>query len=214
MSKDQFSKDEQKQQTLQFLEAFSKGEVCVHPTDTIPGLTCDPRRPSSVQNLDKIKKRGAKKSFVALVDSFDSAQKYWEPLPTFWQDLIRKLWPGPITFVWKARANLPTCIVSHLGEIALRHPRLSPETVWFEKVMEQILVPIPSTSINYADGKPILGGKELEEFCAKYAIYLPKMLSHSSGTASTVVRILDETRYEFLRVGAVSEKEFLSVYKH
>jgi L-threonylcarbamoyladenylate synthase len=205
--------DQQKQEISTFLEKFRQGQVCVHPTDTIPGLTCDPKNDRALQNLEQIKKRTQKKSFVSLVPSFEHALGFWQPLPELWLRLIARIWPGPVTFVWKARTNLPRCLVSERGEIALRFPQLGPSADWFLKVMKQLDCPIPSTSINCEGEIPLVGGKELEEFCKTNGIYLAKFIPSSGASIpSSVIRILSDENFEFLRIGSFSKEDFLKIY--
>ena len=203
----------EKDEVSDFLSHLSQGRVCAHPTDTIPGLTCDPRNAKALQSLEEIKKRTQKKAFVGLVPSLDRALDFWEPLPEFWRVLLNKIWPQSISFVWKARTNVPACLLSESGELALRYPRLDPEAEWYYQLMNELDTPLPSTSINYEGQPPISSIPELEEFCKQHSVYVPKDLpSHSGKGASSVLRIIDEDRFEWLRVGAFSEEEFDRIY--
>jgi len=207
--------EKQNQQVLTFLRNLKEGKVCVHPTDTIPGLTCDPWNESSIESLEQNKKRSEKKAFVGLISSFEKALRFWQPLPKFWIKLLPYVWPRPVTFIWKAGTNVPTCFVSQNGELALRYPRLQPEAYWFHRVMDQVDYPLPSTSINYQKGTPIVSGEELSDFCKMHSIYLPDLLpppppAHS--LPSSLIRIIDEKNYEWLRKGAISPDEFSLLY--
>lgn len=203
----------QKQQTSTFLRKLRDGKVCVHPTDTIPGLTCDPWNETAVLSLEQNKKRTQKKTFVGLLSSFERAKEFWQPLPEFWLKFIPRVWPGPLTFIWKAGTNVPTCMISKTGELALRCPRLHPEADWFRKVMEQVDYPLPSTSINYEEGTPIVDAKELASFCKTHSIYLPELLPISKNNLpSSLIRIVDNEHFEWLRKGAFAEEEFSKLY--
>lgn len=196
-----------------FVKAFRGGQVCVHPTDTIPGLTCDPFNSKAVERLNEIKKRTLSKTFVGLVPSIDKALESWIELPRFWGQALREIWPKPITFVWKGRENLPTCLLSERGEIALRYPILGKDTQWLYKVLKELPYPLPSTSINDQGQPPLVSKKEVENFCELNKVFLPEMIFEKSPRAqpSTVIRILDAEKFEFLREGAISKQTFITL---
>ncbi len=197
-----------------FLKNWSDGRVCVHPTDTIPGLTCQPDNAAAVRRLEDTKRRDPNvKTMVGLVASFAQAQHFWRELPPLWKKLLPLLWPGPLTLVWKSQDHVPSCLVSDLGELALRHPQLREADQWFEHVLNAVKQPLPSTSINYATQAPILGGVELQSFCVQNNVFLPPLSESPAGSRpSSVLRIIDDTHYEWLRKGAFSEDAFDKLY--
>lgn len=196
-----------------FLDNLRRGRICVHPTDTVPGLTCDPRDTSALDSLERIKKRSQKKPFVGLLASFDQAFHYWQDLPPFWHDLIPKIWPEAITFVWKARSNVPVCFLSKEGELALRCPKLPKDALWFQKVLETLDSPLPSTSINYEGEASLTDEKELKEFCKIHDVYLPAHLPQTpAALPSSIIRITKGAHFEWLRKGAFSESNFVKIH--
>ena len=69
-----------KQQAEAFLGAFQQGRTCLHPTDSVPGLTFDPTSASAIENFFSVKGRG-EKGFVCLSSSLETALNFWQPLP-------------------------------------------------------------------------------------------------------------------------------------
>ena len=198
---------------LQFIENLEKGRVCVHPTDTIPGLACDPRNPSAVRALEEIKKRTEKKPFVGLVASFEKAQVFWEELDPLWKRVLAKVWPNTVSFLGRARKNLPSCLVSQTGELALRVPRLRPEAEWFYEILQRMDVPLPSTSINWEGERPLLNRSEIESFARNHGVYLTSLaIEGSQQQASSLIRIEASGAYTFLREGAYSRQMFEDLF--
>ncbi len=209
----EFLEEYKKLQTSTFLEHLRQGHVCVHPTDTIPGLSCDPYNAHAVQNLEQIKKRTQKKAFVGLVASFENALEHWEPLPELWKTLIPQIWPKPISFVWKARQNVPKCLVSEHGELALRFPLLNTSSDWFYNVMTQMKTPLPSTSVNYEKNPPLSDKQDISEFSKRHGLYLADLApAEKTSLPSSVVRIKEDASMEWLREGAITKEEFQKFY--
>ena len=50
-------------QVQDFLEAYHRGFVCLHPTDTVPGLTFNPESLIGQQRIQALKKTSRRKSF-------------------------------------------------------------------------------------------------------------------------------------------------------
>ena len=209
----EYSSSDHAHVSANFLRNWQAGRVCVHPTDTIPGLTCNPADTRAIQRLEQLKKRTQQKALLGLVADFSTAQRFWQTLPALWEELIPLLWPAPLTCVWKSRASVPPCLVSERGELALRQPLLARDDRWLLTVLQKLSYPLPSTSINYEGEAPLSGEHDLAQFCAKHAVFLPPISWEAKNTApSSVLRIIDEKNFEWLRVGALSEEKFQAIY--
>lgn len=208
-----WNKEEEREISL-FLEAFNSGRVCVHPTDTIPGLCCNPFDAEAVASLQEVKKRAGNKVFVGLVPSLEVAKTFWKTLPSSWELFLSEFWPGPLTFLWEARKTTPDCFVSDKGELALRYPKLREDSLWFFRVMLECKGPVPSTSINYGGEPPRVRSKDIFDFQKETNVYISKIWKEPQGASkpSSLIRILDEKNYEFLREGAVSKSQFSQLW--
>jgi tRNA A37 threonylcarbamoyladenosine synthetase subunit TsaC/SUA5/YrdC len=206
---------------------LARGAVALHPTDTLPGLTADPRLGVGVAALTRLKGRPDGKPLIGLVAGLDAARRWWAPLPAGWERSLAKLWPGPVTVVWRASAEAPRALVSPDGTIALRSPALAADDAWFLDVLAQVHVPLPSTSVNSAGGQPArtwdeavgaLAELKASAGCEPVETHVPPKVVPSHAAAllegasaprpSTVIRIAASDgapRYELLRAGALSE---------
>ena len=66
------------QNTLKVLE---HGGTILYPTDTIWGIGCDATSPAAVEKIFAIKKRGAEKSLIILLDDVSKLKNYVEHVP-------------------------------------------------------------------------------------------------------------------------------------
>ena len=62
------------------VEWLNAGKILIHPTESIWGLGCDAMNENAVNLIFKIKKRDKKKSFILLIDSLISFEKYLQDI--------------------------------------------------------------------------------------------------------------------------------------
>ncbi len=196
----------------EFIFAFQSGQVCLHPTDTIPGLCFDPLNPLAKKNLEKIKGRGLNKGFVCLVSSLEKALTWWQPLPEKWHQALTRLWPGPLTVVWSNK-SAPVSVLDPFDKtLALRYPHLDEKQVWFQKVLQSLEVALPSTSCNKSNEPPKTSWHEARDFsCSqKPEIFIPSIddpVLQENQLPSTIVRILPDGSYKILREGPITSEK-------
>ncbi len=102
------------------VEWLNAGKILIHPTESIWGLGCDAMNEKSVNLIFKIKKRDKKKSFILLIDSLISFEKYLQDIDDKDRFYLDEHWPGPYTFLIKYNDNLPSHLKNETGKIALR----------------------------------------------------------------------------------------------
>ena len=103
--------------SIEWLEA---GKILVHPTESIWGLGCDAFNENAVDLIFKIKKRNKNKSFILLIKSLESFQKYLENIKEIDKKYLSQFWPGPYTFLIRYNDKLPAHLKNNTGKIALR----------------------------------------------------------------------------------------------
>ena len=102
------------------VEWLNAGKILIHPTESIWGLGCDAMNEKAVNLIFKIKKRDKKKSFILLIDSLISFEKYLQDIDDKDRFYLDEHWPGPYTFLVKYNDNLPAHLKNETGKIALR----------------------------------------------------------------------------------------------
>lgn len=202
--------------TKDFLTAWNSGQVCIHPTDTLPGLSFNPLLPSSKKLLFKIKQRESSKPPVSLIGSLDKALIFWQPLSSLWLQLLKAVWPGPVTIIAKASDQAPTALVSDDGFLALRLPNLSNNKSWLKEVLEAIETPFPTTSVNISGFPPCTTWQDATETFQKNEVYIPQWQTTDSqflDLPSTIVKIENDHSYKIIRSGALAEQDFINLWQ-
>lgn len=208
----------------EFLKALEDGYVCLHPTDTIPGLTFHPALNKSSQTtysnlelLESYKQRSGSKPFIALVDQFETATRFWEPLPPKWDDFLKKIWPAPISFIWLASDTVPPRLLGADGTLALRSPKLPESHEWFREVLRLIKLPLPTTSVNLSGESPACTIKDaVKMLSGQKGFFVADALKTAHEEArptspSSVVKIQGDGSYHLVREGLVSLDSFASM---
>jgi L-threonylcarbamoyladenylate synthase len=98
------------------------GGVILYPTDTLYGLGVDPQSTAALAALARIKGRDPGKPVPVLLADAALVERYAAAVPAPWRLLMERLWPGPLTLVFPARAGLPAPVRSADGTVALRVP--------------------------------------------------------------------------------------------
>jgi len=101
--------------------SLREGGVIAYPTDTAYGLGVDPSNRAAVERLFELKGRAADKPILLLVDSMAMARSLARPNPAF-ERVAAAFWPGPITLVTWAGADLSAGITAGTGTVGLRWP--------------------------------------------------------------------------------------------
>lgn len=98
------------------------GGLVAIPTETVYGLAADARNPSAIAEVYALKGRPASNPLIVHV-----ADAAWLPdwaldVPPAAGDLIAAFWPGPLTLVLTARADVPGIVTADQDSVALRQP--------------------------------------------------------------------------------------------
>lgn len=184
--------------TAAFVAAFARGLLCLHPTDTLVGLTSN-----SYAALCTYKQRPRQHGYVHLAADFASACRYWQPLPAGWRARLPQLWPAPLTIVWHAAA--PESQGTRDGMLAIRVPRLLPQHSWFAACLRELQL-IPSTSVNSHREPPLPLAAAVARAQGDVRVHVPEPLLHEQAsrpaTASTLIKLRDDGSWELLRQGS------------
>lgn len=120
------------------------GRVIAYPTEAVYGLGCDPTNIDAVQSILDIKGRPAAKGLILIGADLEQLLPYIDLEGV--RDLPRVLntWPGPVTWIIKARPDIPTWLRGVHNSVAVRvtaHPLAAQLAKTFGK-------PLVSTSAN------------------------------------------------------------------
>ncbi len=161
------------------------GGVLLSPTDTVYGLACDPFSHEAVRKVLELKGREEEKGFLLLIGDPTQAALL-AALPPRFEELARRLWPGPVTLLLPALPEVPVSIAGQQGKIGLRIPR---DPFW-ERVLGEWGKPVLSTSANRS-GQP--APQTLAELRALFAEEVDLFLAGGEPVAKPPSTVVDLT---------------------
>lgn len=187
-------------------DAWLSGKVCLHPTDTLPGLSFNPNSEQAWRRLSKIKKRDESKTCISLVASLDFALGFWRDLPGVWSRVLADLWPSSLSVIWQANNTCPKTLVRESGTVAFRCPPLLQQNQWLLALIESVGSPFPTTSVN-CSGEPAANdfGAANHFLDGLEGVYIPEEFEVPGGQASTLIEIFDDSSFRIHRPGPCSE---------
>lgn len=108
---------------LKIAECLRDGGVIIYPTDTIYGIGCDISNHKSVERITeimRIKKDKAMFSFIC--HDLSHLSDYSKPLNNSIFKIMKRVLPGPYTFILNANNNVPKLLSSKKKTVGIRIP--------------------------------------------------------------------------------------------
>jgi len=138
--------------------AFLKnGGVIVYPTDTIYGVGADIFNKTAIERIYKIKhKKSIGFSFIC--SDLTEIAKYAIVSDQSYK-IMKRVLPGPFTFVFKATKLVPKLLVPNKKTVAIRIP----DNKICLEIVKQLSNPIISTSVNMSGEEPYSDPLEIEK---------------------------------------------------
>lgn len=113
--------DERKIQQL--IAQLEKGAVIIYPTDTVYALGCDLTNKKAVEKLSRIRRLDPKKArFSFICENISQLAEYAAQIDNEIFRLMKRLLPGPYTFILKASHQVPKLIQGRRSSIGVRVP--------------------------------------------------------------------------------------------
>jgi L-threonylcarbamoyladenylate synthase len=105
------------------VQILRQGGVIAYPTEAVFGLGCDPMNEKAVMRLLALKHRAVSKGLLLIGADYGQLLPFIDETKVPLTALARAqaTWPGPITWVFPARATTPTWIRGHFQSIGIRH---------------------------------------------------------------------------------------------
>ncbi|MGI8612456.1 MAG: L-threonylcarbamoyladenylate synthase [Nocardioidaceae bacterium] len=102
--------------------AVRSGKLVVIPTDTVYGLAADAFDPEAVRRMLRAKGRGRNQPPPVLVASPTTLDALAKEIPAWARDLVKALWPGPLTLVCRQQPSLTWDLGETRATVAVRMP--------------------------------------------------------------------------------------------
>lgn len=181
------------------IKILRDGGVVIFPTDTAVGIGCRVDSIEGIERIYEIRHRPPEKPLLLLVSSFEMAQEYTLPLSEKVYSLMKKYWPGGITFVLPVNEEkVPVAVRAGKPTVAIRLPDHE-ELVY---IIDEVGVPIVAPSANFSGERTPLKIEEVDEALKKQVDFVLPGVCTMEGVST----ILDVTvkPFEITREGVVT----------
>ncbi|MDV6234032.1 L-threonylcarbamoyladenylate synthase [Leptospira ellisii] len=150
----------EKRKLQQISDRLLEGKVYIFPTDTVYALVADSQSKTGVERLYELKNIPKNQPLSLVCPNISVASNYMESLPNEAFRLMKRVTPGPFTFIAKANKHLPRVSFSNQKEkqIGIRIP----DSVYLQELMKLHPNPLTTTSV-FANDEFIIEVDSLEE---------------------------------------------------
>ncbi len=180
-------------------KAIRAGKLVVFPTETVYGIGANAFDSEACRRIYKVKNRNVDNPLIIHVSSIEMAEKI-AYIPEMYRNVIKRLWPAPITFILKSKKILSEVAVAKLDTIAVRMPAHKVAL----RLINKAGVPIAAPSANVSTMPSATKAEHaLQYFRDKVDVII------DSGPAQNGIEstIIDLRRFALVRAGAFSVEE-------
>src|SRR5512135_1525688 len=102
-------------------ETLRAGGIIAYPTDTTYGIGCSIFSKKGIEKIYTIKQREKKKPFSFICSDLSEVTRYAK-VSNFAFNIMKRLLPGPYTFVLDATSIVPNLLVTKQKTVGIRIP--------------------------------------------------------------------------------------------
>lgn len=130
------------------VDCLRDGGVVIYPTDTIYGIGCDIFMQKSIEKITTLTGNEKKKAALTFICSdLSQLSDYSKPISNSIFKTMKKVLPGPFTFILEANNNVPKLLQSKKKTVGIRIP----DNSIIREIVTQLGHPILSTSVKDDD---------------------------------------------------------------
>jgi tRNA threonylcarbamoyl adenosine modification protein (Sua5/YciO/YrdC/YwlC family) len=177
------------------VEILRNGGVIIYPTDTVYALGCDIYNHKAVKRVYEIKNEAETKLFSFIIPNLKNIAKYAK-VSDYAYKTIRRLLPGPYTFVLPASREIPKKLWTKRKTVGIRMP----DSFVARKLAEELGNPIISTSATTRRGEQLSNPEEIASIF-DFSVDLMLAMGELTGPPSSIVDFSGEIP-EIIREGA------------
>jgi tRNA threonylcarbamoyl adenosine modification protein (Sua5/YciO/YrdC/YwlC family) len=170
------------------IKVLRNGGLIIYPTDTVYGIGCDIHNTRAVERLCKVQQIDPRKinlSFICY--DLSHISEYTRNLPTSVFKMMKKILPGPYTFILNANNNVPKILHTRKNTVGIRVPNHNIPRM----IVKELGNPLLNSSIKDAD-KIVEYTTDPEEIYDRYK-HLADLIINSGFGGNTASTILDCT---------------------
>jgi L-threonylcarbamoyladenylate synthase len=131
--------------------------VLAVPTETFYALAAHPFREEALKRLFSLKDRPLNKPVLLLVSGPEMLSQAATQVPETARRLMDAFWPGPLTLIVPARAELSSYLTGNTGTVGVRQPRQNATL----SLLAALGVPLTGTSANRSGRPPVVTASEV-----------------------------------------------------
>lgn len=194
-------------QAVQILK--SSGVVAV-PTETVYGLAGVATDDIAIDKIFKAKNRPRDNPLICHFSSVDQIRKYVLDFPPYFEKLVEKFSPGPISYLLKLPNNSPLLpATSGLFQVIVRIPNHPV----FTEIVDLVGLPLAAPSANTSTKFSATNSQMVQADLGDKIDGIVEGGNCAVGLESTIIDCTDQNSVEILRPGAVGKKELEQFFK-
>ena len=103
--------------------ALREGKLVAYPTESFYAIGADAMNESAVQAIFEAKKRGSEKPLPVILGDESQIGRFTAGISGGAKKAIKALFPGPVTLIFHASADVPSALTAGTGRVAIRVPK-------------------------------------------------------------------------------------------
>lgn len=184
------------------------GEPVALPTETVYGLAAPFSEVATIHKIYTLKRRPVENPLIVHVLDIQQLEEIaFVPSSVF--ILAQNYWPGPLTFVLKKKACVPSIITGGLSSVAVRVP----QAPLFREVISLLKEPLVAPSANTFQHLSPTTAQHVLQDLGNDLSYILDGGPCNFGVESTILSLLDEEKPTLLRHGPITKESLESFLK-
>ncbi|HEY5582949.1 MAG TPA: L-threonylcarbamoyladenylate synthase [Ruminiclostridium sp.] len=190
-------------------DALKEGKIVAFPTETVYGLGANALDSVAVEQIFKAKGRPSDNPLIVHIADKERVYELTEDISDKAAALMDKLWPGPLTLVFKKKSIIPIIITAGLDTVAVRMP----DHPVARELIRLAAIPVAAPSANVS-GKPSTTTAQhvLDDLDGRIDIVVDAGSSRV-GLESTVLDVTVDPPM-LLRPGGITPKQIEDIIGH
>ncbi len=184
---------------------YLEGTVFIYPTDTIYGFGANPFNEDAVKRIDSIKGRQDSKPYILMIDGIDTLLKYVEIKTEKHLDFLLEIWPNPVSVILNLNSRTRSILNQNTAAFRIPNHRFC------LKLLQQIKMPLISTSVNRSDNEPLTEISMIKDAFSSEVDAIFYTDKKSFITASTLIDLSDSTPV-LIREGKIKFEDLLEKF--
>lgn len=165
---------------IRAVETVDNGGILVYPTDTVYGMGCDLMNKDALDRLYRLKKIPQRKPLSFICSDLKMVSDYAK-LSNSAHKMMRKLLPGPFTFIMQASREVPKLMISKQRTVGIRVP----EQEFVLELVRRLGRPLVNTSASDTLDEVVSDPDQIEEMYPRADLMVS--LGQQRSEASTIL---------------------------